>query len=63
LHIADDGRGFDPGQVSAEHLGLGIMRERADAVSATLTVTAEPGRGTQVDVTWRDAAGDRNDDE
>jgi signal transduction histidine kinase len=63
LHIADDGRSFDPDRVSAEHLGLGIMRERADAVGAILTVTAQPGQGTQIDVTWRDIAGDDNDDD
>ena len=29
LRISDDGRGFDPATVSPDHLGLGIIRERA----------------------------------
>jgi len=38
--------------VSPEHLGLSIMRERAEAVGATLTVKSEIGRGTEVVVEW-----------
>lgn len=54
LCIHDDGRGFDPGDVSADHLGLGIMRERADAIGARLEITSEPGRGTQILVEWEE---------
>jgi PAS domain S-box-containing protein len=57
LRIADDGRGFDPARVSSEHLGLGIMRERADAIGAQLTIESAPG-GTLVTAAWsRPAAG------
>ena len=52
LVIADDGRGFDPTSVSQAHLGLGIMRERADAIGAVLTVKSVKGRGTTVEVDW-----------
>jgi nitrate/nitrite-specific signal transduction histidine kinase len=55
LHVSDDGRGFDPECISAESLGLGIMRERAEAIGATLTVESEIGRGTEVTVVWMDA--------
>jgi signal transduction histidine kinase len=52
LSIRDDGTGFDPGHVSPDHLGLGIMRERAEAVGAALTIESEPGRGTEIRAVW-----------
>ena len=52
LRVSDDGRGFDPAGVTSDHLGLGIMRERAEAVGAALTVDSAIGRGTQVTVVW-----------
>ena len=52
LCIRDDGRGFDPNDVSPEHMGLGIMRERAEAVGAQLGIGSQTGRGTQVTVIW-----------
>jgi PAS domain S-box-containing protein len=58
LHVSDDGRGFDPEGIPPESLGLGIMRERAEAIGATLTVESEIGRGTQVVVVWTDTAGE-----
>ncbi len=54
LRIGDDGRGFDPGSVAADHFGLRIMRERADHAGISLTVKSRPGRGTQVRAAWRD---------
>jgi signal transduction histidine kinase len=53
LCIQDDGRGFDVDRVPPDHLGLGIMRERAEAIGAALTIDSQPGRGTQVTVKWR----------
>jgi len=52
LRVVDDGRGFDPDQVPPDHLGLGIMRERAEAVGATLQIESQVGQGTQVVVVW-----------
>ena len=52
LEIADDGKGFDPGEVSAEHHGMRIMRERAEAIGAQFQVNSEPGHGTQVLLAW-----------
>jgi signal transduction histidine kinase/ligand-binding sensor domain-containing protein len=52
LHVADDGRGFDVDAIPPEHLGVGIMRERAEAIGADLTVDSEPGHGTEVSVVW-----------
>jgi nitrate/nitrite-specific signal transduction histidine kinase len=59
LHVSDDGRGFDPSSISPDHLGLGIMRERAQAIGATLEIESRPGHGTQVMVVWK---GVRTDD-
>lgn len=53
LRIDDDGRGFDPATVPPDHLGLGIMRERAEAIGAKLDITSRPGRGTQIKVKWK----------
>ncbi|MEV5737271.1 GAF domain-containing sensor histidine kinase [Streptomyces sp. NPDC052292] len=52
LRVADDGSGFDPGAVrrAGRHLGLVSMRDRADGVGGTLTVHAEPGRGTTIEM-------------
>ena len=52
LCIRDDGRGFELNDVAPEHLGLGIMRERAEAVGARLEIVSQTGRGTQVTVVW-----------
>jgi signal transduction histidine kinase len=59
IQIHDNGRGFDPNSVSGEHLGLGIMRERAQAISAELTIESQPGAGTLVSVVWQPETGSR----
>jgi signal transduction histidine kinase len=57
LEIADEGRGFDPPQLSgkaaterSEHIGLRGMRERAALIGGTLRISSQPGRGTRVRV-------------
>jgi two-component system nitrate/nitrite sensor histidine kinase NarX len=52
LRIRDDGRGFDPEQTSPGHYGLSMMRERATAVGATLSITSQPGHGTEIVIRW-----------
>jgi signal transduction histidine kinase len=52
LRITDDGCGFDATSTSAEHLGLDIMRERADGIGAKLSVDSKPNQGTQVTIVW-----------
>jgi signal transduction histidine kinase len=52
LHVADDGRGFDVNAIPPDHLGVGIMRERAEAIGAELAIASEPGCGTEVSVVW-----------
>ncbi|NLE43728.1 MAG: GAF domain-containing protein [Chloroflexi bacterium] len=52
LSVIDDGCGFDVTRVSPERLGLGIMRERAEALGAVLTIQGQIGGGTRVEVKW-----------
>jgi signal transduction histidine kinase len=54
LLVSDDGRGFNVQDISPEHLGLGIMRERADAIGAMLKIESQIGQGTQVLIVWPD---------
>jgi signal transduction histidine kinase len=55
LRIRDDGKGFDPEQTVSGHYGLGMMRERAEAVGALLTLTSQPGHGTELVMRWTKA--------
>lgn len=51
FEVRDDGCGFDPAAVPPDslHVGLGIMRERAERIQAELSVQSLPaGRGTSV---------------
>ena len=48
LEVLDDGRGFVPSQIDASHMGLRIMRERADGIHAAVEVASTPGQGTRV---------------
>ena len=51
--ICDDGAGFKTGDIAAPgHYGLGMMHERAEAVKAQLTVSSQPGGGTEVRLRW-----------
>jgi signal transduction histidine kinase len=52
LSVQDDGRGFDPGALSGQGLGMGIIRERAERIGATIEVDSAPGRGTRTIVIW-----------
>jgi PAS domain S-box-containing protein len=52
LSVKDDGRGFQQAGIPADHLGLGIMRERAEAINARLMIDSEIGCGTQVVAIW-----------
>jgi two-component system nitrate/nitrite sensor histidine kinase NarX len=53
LRIRDDGRGFDPASIPPDHLGVGIMRERAATVGATLEIESQAGHGTQIVIVWK----------
>jgi PAS domain S-box-containing protein len=53
VEVADDGAGFDPGELltrapAAGHLGLRFMAERVEGAGGTLRIDAAPGKGTTV---------------
>jgi GAF domain-containing protein len=52
LQVSDDGRGFDPSSVPPDRLGLGIIRERAQAIGAMLEINSQPGVGTEIIAVW-----------
>jgi len=52
LRVRDDGKGFDTDQVLSGHFGLSMMHERAEAVGARLSVTSQPGGGTEIFMHW-----------
>jgi two-component system nitrate/nitrite sensor histidine kinase NarX len=49
FEVCDDGRGFDAGSEPGDsHVGLRIMRERAERIGAHVTVHSQRGHGTRV---------------
>jgi signal transduction histidine kinase/ligand-binding sensor domain-containing protein len=52
LYVEDDGIGFDPDSVPPDHLGLGIMRERAESIGAELVFESSQNEGTRITLTW-----------
>ena len=58
LRVQDDGCGFDIQEVSAGHLGLNIMTERALDIGAELQMQTEPGHGTSISISWGDQTGE-----
>ena len=52
FEVHDNGAGFDPTTVAPDsvHVGLGIMRERAQRIGAVVQVVSAPGQGTRVGV-------------
>ncbi|MBE3119040.1 MAG: PAS domain S-box protein [Candidatus Atribacteria bacterium] len=55
LRIRDDGQGFDTQQTFSGHYGLSMMREHAEATGALLSVTSQPGHGTELTLRWTEA--------
>ena len=54
LTIEDNGTGFDPALLegrSESHVGIHIMRERAQRIDAALSLSSVPGRGTTITLT------------
>lgn len=54
LETVDNGIGFDPSLVKPTSLGTRIMRERAEAIGAELSISSSPGSGTCVEVSWNE---------
>jgi signal transduction histidine kinase len=56
LRIRDNGQGFDPERTPSGHYGLSMMRERAEGVGVQLSITSQPGRGTELIIHWTQTA-------
>jgi signal transduction histidine kinase len=54
LEVSDNGCGFDPELASSDGLGLDIIRERAQAIGATMDIESSPNAGTRVSVVWEE---------
>jgi PAS domain S-box-containing protein len=55
--VSDTGAGFDPGAKAGRPTwGLRTLRERAEAIGASLAVDSAPGRGTRITVELRGGA-------
>lgn len=50
LRVADNGRGFDPGERPAGHFGLENMQSRAEEIGAAFSLTSVPGAGAELRV-------------
>jgi nitrate/nitrite-specific signal transduction histidine kinase len=55
LEMRDDGCGFDPSVVPPDHLGLGIIRDRVQAIGASFELAIQPGHAIKVFVAWEGA--------
>ena len=53
LTISDNGRGFDPTQITYKSLGLAIMKERAASIDAILEIDSQIDQGTKVSLVWK----------
>jgi two-component system NarL family sensor kinase len=51
LTVEDDGRGFEPDQITADRFGLLGLNERARLLGGSLSLQSSPGEGTRVEVT------------
>ena len=51
LHIADNGKGFDPGVIShGNSSGIGNMNKRAEMIGAVFNINSSIGTGTAVNL-------------
>lgn len=50
LKVKDQGKGFDPAQVSSSSFGLLHLRERIEYLNGRLTITTAPGRGAEFEI-------------
>ncbi len=52
ITVRDNGRGFDQDNVPPTHMGLAIMRERAQSIGADLRIKSQIKQGTQITFEW-----------
>jgi signal transduction histidine kinase len=52
LEIEDDGCGFEIEKVPSDHFGLKNIRDRAKSITAKITITSQPAKGTRIQLSW-----------
>ena len=52
LQIRDHGCGFDPNTIPPGHLGIAIMKERAELIGATFYLESSIQEGTEIVLSW-----------
>jgi signal transduction histidine kinase len=52
MTVQDNGRGFDPTQITLGHLGLSIMSDRIQSIGGTIETTSQKGGGTLIKIVW-----------
>ena len=50
--IKDDGKGFSTQEGYKGRMGMGIIRERAAAINASIDIKSIPGQGTELSLVW-----------
>ncbi|MCC5645429.1 sensor histidine kinase [Nostoc sp. CHAB 5824] len=55
LRISDNGCGFDSNKIPSGHLGIAIMKERAESIGAIFHLSSYPGEGTEIVLSWSTA--------
>ncbi|MBS1159431.1 MAG: hypothetical protein H6R15_1850 [Proteobacteria bacterium] len=53
VRVADNGQGFDPGSIPANHFGTSIMHDRSHILGGTLHIDSQAGRGSTITLTFR----------
>lgn len=53
MRVRDNGNGFDTNLPALGHYGLDMMYERAKAAGAHLEIKSQPGKGTDILLTWQ----------
>ncbi len=56
--IKDDGLGFESSSIPAGHMGITIMRERANSIAARFMIKSQVGMGTTINLEWKPARKD-----
>jgi len=62
LEVRDDGIGFDPYLEKAGHFGLTVMKERADAIGAYISIDSSPGGGCRITLALHQQKAERQTD-
>lgn len=52
LTIKDNGKGLSEIEVPSNHLGISIMKERAQSIGADIQFISQPGKGTMIRINW-----------